>query len=552
MRTRAWLQLAILLCLAVPLPAAVNHIFLLDCSGSMRATYAAGLSPQVLSPLLRLPALFQPGSTVDVRCFSKSGIINFRSHDPQRRFDGRFAQPAVAAAWPTAASATGRFTSLPEALELGKQDLLHLSGLRHGTTLLWLLTDNIEDDHGSGNDSEDAFYLDLYRTGAFHHIDFFPFSFHGHPLVLYLIQANQNPPLAWGQVEAEVGKVLDAPPILFRPMQNGMLGVDANDVLWQSPSGAGAPLVPVNGGYELPPVREGQPLRGRIVFRIRSFSRDWSIRDAHLSRATLQWTGTPPLAPIASGSLPVAPRRLAVASQGRSDVEYSVDLGSGSSTVVPRRRSFWAGWNQSRTEMTGNLRFSAQSPDLLLQIANNPELTARIRAIHGLEGIERFMLPPSLSPAERQIHIALILRAPVTLSRTPLLIVGVAAGVLLFLAVVLVILLTRPVPIDLLVGVEPQLLLLRRWRRHPFPDVVPDHSALPVWFIAGWSSIAVASASPWQILDRHGEPTHKLFLRHGNDEFTLVHEDGARLLCQIAPPAGAEFAQAVDPFSPGL
>jgi hypothetical protein len=288
------------------------------------------------------------------------------------------------------------------------------------------------------------------------------------------------------------------------------------------------------------------------VFRIRSFSRDWSIRDAHLSRATLQWTDTPPLAPIASGSLLVAPRRLAVASQGRSDVEYSVGLGSASSTVVPRRRSFWAGWNQSRTEMTGNLRVSAQSPDLLLQIANNPELTARIRAIHGLEGIERFMLPPSLSPAERQIHIALILRAPVTLSRAPLLIVGVAAGVLFFLAVVLVILLTRPVPVDLLVGVEHQLLLLRRWRRHPFPDVVPDHSALPVWFIAGWSSIAVASARPWQILDRHGEPTHKLFLRHGNDEFTLVHEDGARLLCQIAPPAGAEFAQAVDPFSPGL
>lgn len=405
--------LLLLLLLVLPTQAAPrNHVIILDASGSIRERYANGLRDWLIAPLLSSGA-FSSGDRVILRTFDKRGNKNFLKDDPQRRYNSTFNKENILATVPAAAEITGRFTAIAEALELGLVDLQTYNFT--GDTFIWLITDNVQDVSGSGDDPISPFYERIYNDAKFRHIYFFPIVREGDPnaLVMYMLHYNQQeqPSPLTGLMD-DVSKAIGQRAVLFRPIRLSSLELDRSSIQLESDDG-GSETAELEDGRIVIPLASGHSLAGRIKFKLRSRFREWQIEQAEVSNAQVAIDQSEALDLSSTQSLQwqLDPHTIDLGPQETSKKIYSINLASGQSLMAVTPSLLQTFWLDPEVKVNGLVNFQVKSPKLKLAFFDNAELADRIKRVKGLEEIEQFLLPRNANLADRD----LTLEIPITI-----------------------------------------------------------------------------------------------------------------------------------------
>lgn len=412
-------------------PRLRNHIILLDASGSMRPRYESGLRDWLIAPLLASGA-FRAGDRVIVRTFDKRGNAEFVKEDAQRRYNGPFATDKILAVVPTAAESTGRATAIPEALSLALADARAFS--LSGDTLIWMITDNVQDEPGSLNDAIAPFYEKIYNDPDFKFIYFFPLVRAGESeaLVMYVLNyAKSEPTEPAAKLMEATGKAIGFRPVLFRPIRLQALELDRAGITFEGAEG-GAQGVELEDGRVVVPLAAGQPLTGRIRFKLRSRFREWKIESAQVSNATVAVEPSPAL-DLGEGEQlqwQLDPRTLEVGPQETSKAVYAIDLASGRALNALEPGFLQSFFIEPEVRVAGVVRFEIVEPQMKLAFFDDAELAERIRRVKGLEEIERFLLPRTLPAAARNLALEIPIVIKVAQPARPvwvLVVVGILA-----------------------------------------------------------------------------------------------------------------------------
>jgi hypothetical protein len=384
-----------------------NHIFLLDASGSMKERYASGLRDWLIAPLLG-SGVFNSGDRVIMRAFDKRGRADFIKDDPQRRYQGRFDRDAILAAIPDSSASIGRNTAIAEALEIGMADIqaFNLSG----DTLIWLITDNVQDETGSGNDPISPFYEKIYNDPGFKFIYFFPLvrEMEATALVMYVLdycKTDSSLPMA-GLME-QAGKAINHKPVLFRPIRLSALELERSSIMFEDES-SGLRTAELEDNRIVVPLSAGQPLAGRIKFKLRSRFREWKIEQASVSNALVNIEPSPSLDLAEGESLQwqLDPRTLDIGPQETSKRVYAIDLASGGRTLNAVAPAFFQSFFiEPETKVPGIVKFEVENPQLKLSFFDDAELADKIRRVKGLEEIEQFLMPRTMPAATRNLTL---------------------------------------------------------------------------------------------------------------------------------------------------
>lgn len=419
-----------------------NHIILLDGSGSMKGHYQAGLRDWLISPLLS-SGIFQANDKVILRTFDKRGNKNFLPNDPQRRYQGQFNKEAVLTSVPTSQDSNGQLTAIAEGLEIAIADIESYNW--SGDTLIWLITDNVQDESGSGNDPISPFYEKIYTDPNFRNIYFFPLVREGSPgaLVMYMLDyAKKDSQLPMPNLMEGVSKAIGHRSVLFRPIQLSSLELDRGGITLETEDGATQPVELEDGGIVVP-LAQGRSLAGRIKFKLRSKFKEWRIEQANVSNAKVAIEPSEALDLTAGDKLEwkLDPRTLDLGPQETSKKVYVINLASGRQ-ISALKPAFWQSFFvEPEIKVKAKVRFEVKDPQLKLSFFDDTELADRIRRVKGLEKIEDFLLPRSIPSSARDLALEIPLLIKIEQPPRPIWILvllgiaflGVSAG-LVFLA----------------------------------------------------------------------------------------------------------------------
>lgn len=440
-----------------------NHVILIDASGSMKPHYQAGLREWLIAPLLS-SGIFSNNDRVILRAFDKRGNKNFIKDDVQRRYYGKFDRDAILEKIPTANESNGRNTAIPEALDLGLADIesLNLSG----DTFIWLITDNIQDVSGSGDDPIAPFYEHIYNDKNFKYIYFFPIVREGEQgaLVMYALNYNRtdnNVPLAntISNLMDGVGKSINYRPVLFRPIRLSALELDRGSILFESDDGTTQPAE-LEDGRIVVTLSPGRTLNGRIKFKLRSKFREWKIEQASVSNAHVAIEASPSLDLSEGENLDwqLDPRTLDIGPQETSKKVYAIDLASGRALASITPSFIQSFFVDPEVRVNGLIRFEVENPQLRLAFFDDKDLADRIRRVKGLEQIEQFILPPNVASISRNLTLEIPIMVKVSQPPRPLWVL-ILMGVILLAAIVVVITMLNKRADFRLVGPEGEKIL---------------------------------------------------------------------------------------------
>ncbi|MBI4854556.1 MAG: VWA domain-containing protein [Acidobacteria bacterium] len=390
-----------------------NHVILLDGSASMKSNYQTGLRDWLIAPLLS-SGVFQTGDKIILRTFDRRGNKNFIKDDPQRRYQGEFNKENVLSSVPNTDQANGRFTAIAEGLEIAIADIEAYNWA--GDTLIWLITDNVQDTGDPGDEPISPFYEKIYTDPNFRNIYFFPIVKEGNSdaVVMYMLDyAKKDNHLQVASLMEMVGKSIGNPAVLFRPIRLSALELDRSNIVLETDDGSTQPVELEDGGI-LVTLPNGRSLAGRIKFKLRSKFREWRIEQANVSNAIVRMERSDALDIGETETLEwqLDPRTLELGPQETSKKVYIINLASGreiSARKVGFLESFFI---ESEIKVKAKISFEVKDPKLKLAFFDDAELADKIRKVKGLEQIEDFLLPRSISAAERDLalEIPLILK----------------------------------------------------------------------------------------------------------------------------------------------
>lgn len=420
-----------------------NHIILLDGSGSMKEHYQAGLRDWLISPLLS-SGVFQTNDKVILRIFDKRGNKTFLANDPQRRYQGQFNKEAVLTSVPTSQDSNGQLTAIAEGLEIAIADIESYNWV--GDTLIWLITDNVQDESGSGNDSVIPFYEKIYTDPNFRNIYFFPLVREGSPgaLVMYMLSyAKKDNQLPMPNLMEGVSKAIGHRAVLFRPIQLSSLELDRSGITLETEDGTTQPVELEDGGIVVT-LGQGHNLAGRIKFKLRSKFKEWRIEQANVSNAkvTIEPSEALDLAGTDKLEWKLDPQTLDLGPQETSKKVYVINLASGRQ-ISALKPAFWQSFFiEPEIKVKAKIRFEVKDPQLKLSFFDDAELAERIRRVKGLEKIEDFLLPRSIPSSARELALEIPLLIKVQQPPRPLWILVLLGIVFLGVSVGLVLLAT--------------------------------------------------------------------------------------------------------------
>lgn len=498
-----------------------NHIILLDGSGSMKPYYQTGLRDWLISPLLS-NGVFQSGDKVVLRTFDKRGNKNFIKDDPQRRYQGQLNKENILASVPLAEEATGKFTAIAEGLEIAIKDIEEYNW--RGETLIWLITDNVQDTADPGDEPISPFYEKIYTDPNFRNIYFFPIVKDDRPgaLVMYALNyAKNDNQVPMQNLMEEVGKSIGNRPVLFRPIRLSALELDRSNITLETEDGL-TQNAELEDGCIVIPLPNGRSLSGRIKFKLRSKFREWRIEQANVSNATVKLDRSDALDIGDTETLQwqLDPRTVELGPQETSKKVYIINLASGRQ-LSSRSPSFWESFFIEREiKVKAKVRFEVKEPKLKLAFFDDAELADKIRKVKGLEQIEDFLLPRSIPTTERDLALEIPLMIKIEQPPRPIWLLVLLAVTFLGITSVLVLFFTSQTTYKLIGPDGEKILKLRPIASVPLTISQEQVAVL----MRRLGSVKVKSFIPY-ILE--SELTEQR-LNQYSDSFTLTNSENKR------------------------
>ncbi|MDW8413032.1 MAG: hypothetical protein RMM17_10155 [Acidobacteriota bacterium] len=419
-----------------------HHVIVLDVSKSMRPHYRAGLRDYLLRPMLE-SSVFQSGEKIILRGFDRRKRRSFLENDPQRYYYGAFDSSKVLAAVPAMEDVLGAFTSIPEGLDLAVADI-DAFGLGKNC-IIYLITDNWQDETGSGDDPVEPFYQKMYGEAKFKNIYFFPIVRDtAGALVMYVLNYSTDSGIDnFPALMEQLGKAIGHRPILFRPIRLASLELDRGSLKVETVEGE---LLPAEfeDARVVFAVDAGSALSGKIMFRLRSRFKEWRIDSARVSDAVVMLDESPYL--LTEGQLrwKVDPKTLEVAPQQTTQRVYVIDLASGGDILTQKVSFLESFFVEPVSTVKGEVVFKIEDPAFTLAFYDDAELTAKIKRVRGLEHIERFLLPAGIQQADKTLEINIPIVVKIRQPVRPLWMLVTAASVPFILLVLLVISFMKP------------------------------------------------------------------------------------------------------------
>lgn len=434
------------------LPPNLDHVVLVDVSGSMRTR---GYSDrQSWSPELpdMLKALLAPAS--GSKFFSENSQVTLRpfSDVATDEKENRVALgPAPLADFPTrfeeVAVPGGGATDMSRALDIAQ---LMLQASPH-PGVVWLITDN--ENNFSTNQSDKAFYQRLRDSPDYNYVYLFPLADpQKRPndcLVMYLLV----PPRVLETPEAaELAKEVETRThfggMLFRPLYNETDSTTLDFSKELSFEGTGKHQVEQEGGQTVLYFNEGEKLQGNLRFRIRSRLKGWKVKGASLEDADVA-LDVPQVYEGGSKTKltwQVTPKALEVSPDQDSLTLFSLHLAgpNGQPILLQRRASQMLShlFQSYLPELQGDVKMKAvlhvDQGNLAHEVP--PEMQSRLKAVPRLDEVEQYMLQQQdlnqNNGAERDILFQRKLIIRVKADPSSAIVVGIllAAGAVLAIA----------------------------------------------------------------------------------------------------------------------
>lgn len=410
------LRLAFLLSLAAfsPLPAqqregnfpAFHHVFLIDVSGSMKNTLGGPSSPArtfFARNLFGAHPLFSPQAPADLIGFSMPGRES-------RAYSGAFDSQALSQTLLSGITVTSLDTDLISALHTAQSALKRSPATNIG--LVWMLTDNINDPNGRGQDIEKtrAFYEHIFeKNSPVRRLYFFPLK--DYKLVIYLMElasdaAQTRLETVIDSFESRLDQVavsLGAPRIKAKPIkgQNAIF-IDRRIEFSPQAQPHGAARLEGEGTSEslivISGLQEGQPLDGTYRFKLRSRFQEWRIRKAEFTSTRITGFASQDFPRVADvgGTLPVKlnPQQISnVPPQGSSEVTYTLTFNDQQRNFLPEASFFHlpAFLPGSKGTVQARLQVKAVRAGLQLDLFKDPSATQAMDEIFHLRDIEYFV-----------------------------------------------------------------------------------------------------------------------------------------------------------------
>lgn len=391
------------LCLPVfAAPPALDHIVLVDVSGSMRTRgYATPQGwgaeiPTLLGKLLEPSGVyFSPESQMVLRPFSdpSTDASEKRLAIGPAGLDARVA--TVEQMKPPGSGAT----DMSKALDIGQQ----LAGTLQHKALIWLITDN--ENNFTTNQSDKAFYERLRDSGDYSHVFLFPLADPAKraqdSLVMYLLVPPDS--LEMEEVNAlakEVEERTGFGGMLFRPLyqQAGSTPLDfAKELTLEGP---GKHRVEQEGGQTVLYFNEGDKLQGELRFRIRSRLKGWKVKGASLEDAEVALHVPPTYVDGSESKLrwQVTPKTLEVEPEKDSMTLFSLQIAGPGGKPIRLHRStgkvFANPFARNLPEVEGDvkMRVVLHVDEGNLQPHVPPEMQERLKTVPRLAEVEQYML----------------------------------------------------------------------------------------------------------------------------------------------------------------
>jgi len=385
------------------LPPTLDHVVLVDVSGSMRTR---GYSDrQSWSPELpeMLKALLQPGTS---KYFSEASHFTLRPFSdvatdekenrvalgpaPLVDFANRFEEVAVPG---------GGATDMSRALDIAQ---LMLQASPH-PGIVWLITDN--ENNFSSNQSDKAFYQRLRDSPDFNYVYLFPLAdVQKRPndcLVMYMLV----PPRVMDAKEvADLAKEVEARThfggMLFRPLYNETDSTTLDFSKELQLDAPGKHRIEQEGGQTVLYFNEGDKLQGNLRFHIRSRLKGWKVKGATLEDADVE-LNVPPIYEGGSKSKlswQVTPKTLEVAPEQDSMTLFNLHIAgpNGQPILLQRRTSQMLShlFQSYLPEVHGDVKMKAvlhvDQGNLAHEVS--PEMQQRLKAVPRLDEVEQYML----------------------------------------------------------------------------------------------------------------------------------------------------------------
>lgn len=402
---RGLLTLGVALALAQglsALPPSLDHVVLLDVSGSMRQKgYSTAQSwgpevPALISSLLQVEGdYFGSDSRFILRPFSDGD-----TDQKERRIAlGPAYLNEVSERFSEVDPPLNGATDMARALDLGQ---LMLQACPH-PGVIWLITDN--ENNFSTNQSDQKFYERLRDSTDYNYVYLFPLADpQNHPndsLVMYLL----IPPRVMSREEAQklaeqVEKRTRFGGMLFRPLYTE---TDATPLEFSKELNLEAPgkhRIEQEGGQTVLYFSEGEKLQGNLSFRIRSRLKGWKLEGATLEDADVELRVPPVYVDGSSEKLrwQVTPKALDVAPEQDSLTLFHLQIaGPGGKPIRLKRRPadmLTHLFSKYLPEIQGDVKMKAtlhiDQGNLKHEVP--PEMQKRLQAVPRLSEIEQYML----------------------------------------------------------------------------------------------------------------------------------------------------------------
>lgn len=425
----------------------------------MKGRYEAGLREWLVRPLLT-SGIFQPGERVLMRGFDKRGSRGFIKDDPQRYYNGLWDVEQVLAAVPPTERINGALTSIPEALDLGLADL-EAYGLSENA-LIYLITDNVQDESGSANDPIAPFYEKIYNDPRFKNIYFLPIVREGDAdaLVMYVLNYATEQTQGFPEKMEALGKALGHRPVLFRPIRLTSLELDRSSLLVEDED-AVATVADFEDGRIVFNVDAGRALSGRLKFRLRSKFKEWKIERATVTDASVELMESPHILAGDRLKWSLDPKTIELSPQQTSRTVYTIDLSSGGTVETATPGFIDSFFIEPVSTVNGMVSFRVDEPVLRLAFFDDPALASKIRRVKGLEQIEEFLMPRSLPPADRVLELKIPILIKIRQPVRPKWVLALALGAVSACVLGLGLLLARPKTFQLNAAGEVRILKMR-------------------------------------------------------------------------------------------
>jgi hypothetical protein len=344
-----------------------THILLLDSSGSMRPRYDNRLKDWLIAKMFNA-APFSASDRVIMREFHDDNNVAFSANDKRRLYDGRFDPPKILAQVPQ--QTPGQNTDIVEAFEQAMADIQGF-GIS-GDTLLWIVTDNVQD--AGGSMVLDPLYQKIVSEKNIRAAFIFPLLKENGTvlqptqvaMVMYLLHyAPQNSPLNINRMADDVGKKIENEALTWYPFEE-QIKLDQANLLVNS-----EPAQIVDGRLVLPAIKEGTSPEFAIQFRLNSQLRGREIVSGKLSRPIVIVQSTPESLEAEGDpnawSGEISPSSLTIKARQSSATNYTAMIRA--TNLSYRPSSFWnAVWGATSEPVDAVMQFAPEAVQTKLSL----------------------------------------------------------------------------------------------------------------------------------------------------------------------------------------